>query len=108
MSNQKEAQNSSVNLSNDYEKLDSAFEKIRNRNEQRVKKILLGMLKEFEWHQLDLLDLQDIYALSLNLLPARYTQEFSVVLKESVPDDQIKKAIRKAAMKVLNNPKHDR
>lgn len=99
---------SSENVVRKYEVLDSAFGKIRNKNEKRVKKMLFEMLKEFEWHQPDILDLQDIYALALNILPARYSQEFSVVLKEPVTDDQIQKAIRKAAVKVLNNPKHNR
>ena len=105
MSSHKMSKNASEELSDQFKTIDTAFGKIINRNEERVKKILCNLFTENEWHQPDLLDLQDIYALTLNNLPARYTQEFSIVLKEPLTDDQIKKEIRKAALKVFNNPK---
>ncbi len=77
---------------------------IRNRNELRVIKHLPEILKEYPDFEPNLIDIQDIYALSLNLLPAFYTQEFSIVLKKTTDDQQVRDTIRKAIEIVMGNP----
>lgn len=83
------------------------LEGIRNRNERRVAKILERMLDELAGEYTpDPLDVQDIYALTLNLLPSRYAQKASIVLKEPVKECHIETAIRRAIRVVRERPKH--
>ena len=59
---------------------------IRNRHENRVA------------------DIQDIYALTLNLIPAGYTQKGSIVLSDRLSGYEIKSKIRTAVERVLEHP----
>lgn len=78
---------------------------IRNRNEKRVARLLPEILDEYyEDFIFDHLDIQDIYALSLNLLPARYVQSGSIILSDRLSDYEIKSKIRVATERVLDNP----
>ncbi len=77
---------------------------IRNRNEMRVLEQLPMILDEYPEFQPDIIDIQDIYALSLNLLPAFYTQAFSIVLKKPIDDQKVQDAVRKAIEIVRGNP----
>ena len=77
---------------------------IRNRNELRVIAQLPEILNEYDNFEPTIIDIQDIYALSLNLLPAFYTQEFSIVLKKTTDDQHIRDALRKAIEVVMGNP----
>jgi len=77
---------------------------IRNRNERRVIARMKTLLKEHPDFEPDILAIQDIYALSLNLLPARYTQKFAIVLQEPVDDEAVRIAVEKAIEKVQANP----
>lgn len=77
---------------------------IRNRNERRVRERMEMLLSEYTDFEADVLAIQDIYALALNLLPARYTQQFSIVLKEPVDDAAVENAVRAAIEKVRTNP----
>jgi hypothetical protein len=79
---------------------------IRNRNELRVIAKLPEILNEYPDFEPNIIDIQDIYALSLNLLPAFYTQEFSIVLKKTVDDQHICIALHKAIEIVKTNPAH--
>jgi hypothetical protein len=78
--------------------------KIRNRNEGRVLDNLTLILDEYPGFEPDILDIQDIYALTLNSLPPRYTQEAAIVLREPVPEKQIQEALRRAIEKVKSHP----
>ncbi len=80
--------------------------RIRNRNELRVIKNLPNILQEHPGYKLDTLDIQDIYALALNKLPAHYVQEGSIILHEPVDDTMIRDAIREAFQIVIQNPNH--
>jgi len=80
--------------------------RIRNRNEKRVRNRLLEVMAEYTEFDPDLIDVEDIYALTLNQLPSRYTQERSVVLNEDVTEDMIVKAIRVSIEKVKSNPNY--
>lgn len=77
---------------------------IRNRNERRVALLLPEVLEEYPDYILDPLDIEDIYALSMNLLPARYIQPGTIVLSDTISDEEIKSKIRRAFDKVIDNP----
>jgi len=78
--------------------------KIRNKNEVRVARLLEKILSEEEPGITDPLDVQDIYALTLNLLPSRYRQIGTIVLSEPVKDNHIESAIRRAMRTVKERP----
>jgi hypothetical protein len=78
--------------------------KIRNKNEVRVARLLEKALVEDNDFTPDPLDIQDIYALTLNLLPSRYRQLGSIVLSEPVKDAHIESAIRRAMRTVRERP----
>lgn len=78
---------------------------IRNRNEKRVISCLPEVLAEYPDFHPDRIGIQDIYALSLNKLPPRYTQAFSIVLHDPVSDDEVRNAVRSAVEHVRSNPK---
>lgn len=77
---------------------------IRNRNERRVIEMMGPVLEQYPEVARDVLNIQDIYALALNLLPARYTQGFSIVLNDPVTDQHVRDALQKAVEQVRANP----
>jgi hypothetical protein len=79
---------------------------IRNRNETRVAKLLTGVLAEFPDYTPEILDIQDIYALTLNKLKPRYAQEVTIVLNEPVTDEMIKSRLRQAIRRIQKYPSH--
>jgi len=79
---------------------------VRNRNELRVIQEMERVLAEYPDFDPAVLDLEDIYALSLNKLPARYTQRGSIVLQEPVRDEEIADAIRDAVEVVRARPNY--
>jgi len=80
---------------------------IRNRNEPRVAALLPAVLDACPGYDPNPLEVQDIFALTLNLLPARYAQRFSFVLRESLSDADIVEQIREAVERVRTHPKSD-
>ena len=78
---------------------------IRNKNETRVARLFEKVLKEEGQDELDPLDIQDVYALTLNLLPSRYRQAGTIVLSEPVKDSHIESALRRAIRTVRERPK---
>lgn len=83
------------------------LEGIRNRNEARVAALLPGLLDAIPGYAPGPLEIQDIFALTLNLLPARYAQRFSFVLREPLTDQDIVEQIREAVERVRSHPKSD-
>ena len=79
---------------------------IRNRNELRVIDMLPEVLGKIEGLGDDSIDVQDIYALALNNLPAHYVQETAIVLQEAVDDEVVRQAIAKAVQLVQQQPNH--
>lgn len=77
---------------------------IRNKNEPRVARVMERLLAQEQDYIPDHLDIQDIYALALNLLPSRYRQAGSIVLSEPVKDSHIEAAIRRAMRTVRERP----
>ncbi len=81
------------------------LEKIRNRNEKRVARLMSEILEEYYKDFIfDHLDIEDIYALTLNLIPARYVQNGTIILQDRLSDFEIKSKIREATERVLDNP----
>lgn len=80
---------------------------VRNKNELRVIAMLPAILDEYPEYQPTALEIQDIYALALNLLPARYAQSYSFVIREPVTDDQILSTLHRAVKRVRDHPKTD-
>ena len=81
-----------------------AVNSIRNKNERRVVALIEHVLEETPDYSPDPLDIQDIYALALNLLPSRYRQSGTIVLSEPVKDAHILSAIRRALRTVQERP----
>jgi hypothetical protein len=79
---------------------------IRNRNEHRVIKMLPQVLGQYDDFASDSIDIQDIYALALNKLPAHYVQETAIVLQEVVDDDAVLQALKDAVQMVRDKPNH--
>lgn len=89
-----------------YQFRDVSLLRIRNRNETRVIALLPEVLEEFPDYEPDLIDIQDIYALTLNKLKPRYCQEATIVLNEPITDDMIRTRIRQAIRRVRKHPNH--
>lgn len=78
---------------------------IINRNEKRVAEMIPSILDEyFADYIFEDLDIQDIYALSLNLIPGGYAQSGSIVISDRLSDYEISAKIRIAVERVLENP----
>ena len=81
------------------------FSAVHNRNESRVLKELKKLYAELPPAARGPKAIQDVYALALNSLPARYTQPGSIVLREPVRTEHIQAAIREAAGTASVHPK---
>jgi len=78
---------------------------ITNRNKRRVAALIPAMLEEYYGDYIfQDLDIQDIFALTLNLLPAGYAQAGTIVLSNRISDYEINTKIRIAVERVLSNP----
>ncbi len=80
------------------------FENIHNQNEKRVIELLPEVLAEFKGYEPNKVDFEDIYALTLNKLPARYMQAESYFFEDFVTDEMIQDALREAIDKVFQSP----
>ena len=80
--------------------------KIRNRNELRVIKLLEEVLQEYSDYLPETLDIEDIYALTLNKLPAHYVQKGSIVLHDTIDDTTIRDSLREAIQSVRQRPNY--
>lgn len=78
---------------------------IHNRNEERVVKTIVSLLASLPDVVISSNDLQDIYAISLNAIPPRYTQTGTIVLRDPVQQEQLTKVVREAFKFVISNPR---
>ena len=88
----------------DYVALGIDFYSIRNKNEDRVINLLPEVLAEFPDCAPNRTNIEDIYALTLNMLPARYVQSVSLVIDEPVTDETIRLMMREAICTVRARP----
>lgn len=95
-----------MNLESLYRFGNASLSKIRNRNELRVIKLLGEVLQETPDYVPETLDIEDIYALTLNKLPAHYVQEGSIVLHNPVDDTTIRDCLREAIRAVRQRPNY--
>jgi hypothetical protein len=80
--------------------------RIRNKNEMRVVLVMKMFLTEIKDWEPDTMDIQDMYALALNKLPARYIQEGTIVLNELVTDTEVELAVKRAIQTVREKPNY--
>ena len=88
----------------DYVALGLDFHSIRNRNEERVINLIPEVLAEFPDYRYNRTDIEDIYALTLNMLPARYVQAVTLVMDEPVSDETARLMLREAVRTVRARP----
>ena len=89
----------------EYEFRSVDLSRVYNKNEKRVIKSMETILTELNWEP-EALDIQDIYALSLNNLPPRYVQDGTIVFNESVRNDEVDRVVREAVEKVKSSPNY--
>lgn len=77
---------------------------IRNTLEMRVAALMEQALGKYPEYTPDSYDIQDIYALALNSLPARYKQSGTIELTGKLPDEDVLAAIERALVKVRAQP----
>ncbi len=78
---------------------------LRNRNEVRVAECMREELATMIDSAFSEKDLQDVYAYSLNQLPARYAQRGTIVLRDPVNKDDVRTVVSEAFEHILRNPK---
>lgn len=78
---------------------------IRNRNEIRIVEKMREALEEMGEPEMAPQTLRDAYALALNLLPSRYKQSGTIVLREPIRESHLREAVYRALKQVLANPK---
>ena len=78
---------------------------IRNRNELRIVEKIQIALDKLGNPEVSPQGLRDAYALALNLLPARYKQSGTIVLREPIRESHLEEAVARAIRQVLNSPK---
>lgn len=83
---------------------------IRNKNEEKVVKIMNELIPEYPEFDNCSMCIQDIYALSLNQAAPRYIQEGTIILKkkENVEEEEkeLREIVRSAIETVIKYPKH--
>lgn len=79
---------------------------IRNKNETRIIDLMPEVIDEYFRDTPDPIDIQDIYALALNKVPARYVQQGGLVLREPISEDELRDAIRHAVEIVRSKPNY--
>ncbi|MBU2645329.1 late competence development ComFB family protein [bacterium] len=90
----------------DYEVFGVSMANIRNKNEKKVIEFMKKLIPQFPEFDYCTICLQDVYALSLNQLTARYTQSGTIVLKKDLADDDFRDVVESAIETVTKNVKH--
>lgn len=78
---------------------------IRNRNEARIAEKMHEALAQLGNPEVSSQAVRDAYALALNLLPARYKQSGTIILREPIRESHLQDAVTRALKQVLSNPK---
>ena len=79
---------------------------VKNRNEKRVINAMEKILVQIDDWEPDALDIQDIYALSLNKLSPRYIQEGTIVFNEPIRNAEVERIVREAVRTVRESPNY--
>ena len=78
---------------------------VRNRNEMRIAEKLEEAIAKLGGVSLTPQAIRDAYALALNLLPARYKQSGTIVLREPIRESHLDDAVNRALKQVTQQPK---
>ena len=78
---------------------------IRNRNEARVAEKMQEALERMGNPEMTPQAVRDAFALALNLLPARYKQSGTIILREPIRESHLQDAVSRALKQVSSNPK---
>lgn len=78
---------------------------VRNRNELRIAKCLAELIESKGLDDIEPNVVKDVYALALNALPSRYTQQGTIVLRDPVQSKDIDTIVAESLLHVLKNPK---
>lgn len=95
-------------MSNRHEKYllaDADLYNVRNRNELRVIRRIVEIMESGGLVGVGEDVIRDIYAYALNQIPARYTQQGTIVLRDPVKDDDIEKIVAEAILYISHHPK---
>jgi hypothetical protein len=95
-----------VNYMSDLMFRDIDLRRITNRNEKRVVIAMKELLEETDDWTPEALDVQDIYALSLNRLSPRYVQEGTIVFNEPIKKEEIESVVKEAIAIVKRSPNY--
>lgn len=77
-----------------------------NRNELRVAKSLADLIESKQLDDISPEAIKDVFAYALNQLPARYTQQGTIVLRDPVRSEDIDQVVADALLYILQNPKN--
>ncbi|SKA88353.1 Late competence development protein ComFB [Paucidesulfovibrio gracilis DSM 16080] len=77
---------------------------IRNSNEARVVELLPHALAEYPGYVPTSLDIQDIFALTLNRLPPQYRQRETIQISNRLADEDVLWELGNAIQTVRDNP----
>ena len=84
------------------------LEKIRNKNEKRVVQAMAVVLPAMGNFCGCSLCVADVYAATMNNLPAHYIQHGGIALRATPEkEEDVQAAVRQAAEIVVDNPNHD-
>ena len=78
---------------------------VRNRNETRVAECMREEIEKRKDTYFSEKALQDVYAYALNQLSARYAQSGTIVLRDPIRKDALRKVVHEAFEVVIKNPK---
>lgn len=78
---------------------------VRNRNEARIAEKMQYALDRLGNPAMTPQAIRDAYALALNLLPARYKQSGTIILREPIRESHLEEATVRALKQVLAHPK---
>jgi len=79
---------------------------VRNRNEARIVEKMRKALERKDAPVLTAQGVRDAYALALNLLPSRYKQSGTIVLREPIRESHLDDAVNRALKQVMQKPKN--
>lgn len=78
---------------------------VRNRNELRVAKCLAHLIESKGLDDIAPEAVRDAYALALNKLQSRYTQQGTIVLRDPITQSALEEISSQSLLHVLKNPK---
>lgn len=93
-----------------YDVMGTQLEDIRNMNEKKVVQIMNELIPKNKDFDNCSMCIQDIYALSLNQIAPKYTQEGTIILKKKSSfkeeEEEIREVVRSAIETIIKYPKH--